>query len=328
MHTGTDYDGACGDRIPPPPSHCTKIGAPNETPYANGYGNVAQYDCGNGITLQYGHLNGSNAINPDGSLQMGNTGSTSGGVNPTCNASGAGDGSHLDYKIFIDGKEVDAQCATGVVTGNYQYGGSSVHHGIQCPVSGQPNLCDANVRQQLLEHSSQVLSGQYKGMSTPNGGTGGTGGGDPPEGQDTGTPIAINEGTQDGGIGTGSGSGSGGSGGDPLEIPGTDPEEELNPPPRPSEEYLGQANRPICDNSTCIVQDMIDTAQNQHVQYDKAKDYCAFTNPKNECKQPTKTNVTVFRQGIGETKKYPDAFCTNQGCSYVNEGGSGDGRCE
>lgn len=308
-HKGTDYRTPCGTALQPPPSFCKKIGGPTSTPdHENGYGNVAQYDCGNGIKLQYAHLQGPNAVSGNGQITTGTSGNST--------------GCHLDYTVYIDGKVVDAQCATGVVSGNYHYGGSSTQHGIACPVSGQPDLCDPDTRQKLKDHSSQVFSGNNDGqLSTPNGGTS-----DEVHGVDTTPPISINLGTQDGGQGSGSGSGSGGD--DPLDIPQPNPEEEEKEKPRPSEEYKGQATKPICDNSTCILQDMIDTAKNQHVQYDKAKDYYEYITHEGECKEPTKTNVTVFRQAEGETKKYPDAFCSNQGCAYKNDGGGGDGKCE
>lgn len=311
-HTGTDFATPCGTKIAGPPAGCVKInggGNNSSTPNHNGYGNVAQFDCGNGVKIQYGHLNNSDSYGT-GSNQIttGNTGQST--------------GCHLDYKIFIGDKSVDAQCATGNVTDEYTYGNSSTHHNVKCPFSGPVNVCDPAVQEALRKHSTDVLgSANTKGV--PDGSTSPATGGDDDDHADQTAGTVVDQGT-DGRDGTGGATGED----DPIEEPGKDPEEDDPTPPTPGDEYDPIAATPICDNSTCITQDTIDNAKHKRVKYDKADPHWNHLKPDGACKPPTKTGATVFRQVVGALEEYPDSFCTNQGCTYINEGGSGNGECQ
>jgi len=145
-HRGTDYNlpgsADCGTQIPGPPAGCVKSGETNSN---SGYGNTLKFDCGNGIKIQYAHLQTTD-YNPSTNLI-------------TVGGSGVGSGCHLDYILTLDGKAVDAQCATGNLREEYSYGGSSTKHGQKCPFAAEVNLCDASVKQKLQEHSDAVFNG-------------------------------------------------------------------------------------------------------------------------------------------------------------------------
>ena len=296
-HTGVDVNvpgsADCGAALPVQQGCTQKFYGTR-----GGYGNHLILDCGNGVEISYSHLQD---WNPN--TQTAYVGTT-----------GHSTGCHLHFETKIDNKLVDPACVFGT--------------GTDCPqgLSAPPNLCNAEEREALKNNGSSM-----DGKPNPSGGDGGTKGTASPSDPDN--PDGDHDDNHDHDDFSDpkpadpSPPFTGGDD-DPLDIPQPNPEEEEKEKPRPSEEYKGQATKPICDNSTCILQDMIDTAKNQHVQYDKAKDYYEYITHEGECKDPIKTNVTVFRQAKGETKKYPDAFCSNQGCAYKNDGGGGDGKCE
>lgn len=311
-HKGTDYGTPCGARIPGPPPGCKKIGG-SGTPRAGGYGFVARFDCGPNnagqkIMIQYAHLQGSNSYNASSNTI-------------TTGSSGVG-GCHLDYILTVGGKVVDAQCATGSVTGNYTYGRSSRKSGPQCPRSGQVNICDGAFGEQLRKHSDEKFSGSggknnydiANGRTTPGGGGGSSNQneeGFDPSGQST----TVNQGTVSGP--------QSGSPSDPNRPP---IEEEQRPdipeptgPPEPP--FDPSALRPRCQSTTCISQDHIDNAKHKNVQDDKVNSYVKMLSAKEGCEDEDlrKSNVTVYRQIEGEYENYPDAFCLRQGCGHVDE---------
>ncbi|HPF78731.1 MAG TPA: hypothetical protein PLF01_05485 [Alphaproteobacteria bacterium] len=245
----------------------------------------------------------------------------------TTGSTGVGGACHLDYIVTIDGKVVDAQCAVGQEHSNYTYGNSSVHHGAQCPAQGPINLCSPEVREALKKHANQILKGTGKeNFNIADGTTGGTGNPNDEhnhEEDETKPGTVVNQ-------GTGDVDGTGGVPNPPpvIEEPQPDPEETDDPPPTPSEEYDSKSATPICDNSTCITQDTIDNAKHKRVEYDKADPHWDYLKADGACKPPTKTGLTVFRQVVGAIKDYPDSFCTNQGCTYINSSSSGDGKCQ
>lgn len=310
-HRGTDYNlpgsADCGKQIPGPPAGCVKSGETNSN---SGYGNTLKFDCGNGIKIQYAHLQTTD-YNPNTNLI-------------TVGGSGVGSGCHLDYILTLDGKAVDAQCATGSLREEYSYGGSSTKHGQQCPFAEGVNLCDDGVKQKLKEHSDAVFNGSgannYEvkdGTTSPPGSPPGS------EEADPSAPVIINQGTQ----------GLDGTGGvtppiGPIEEPQPDPEEEDPEVPDPEDKYDPKASTPRCDNSTCITQDHIDNAKHKHVTDSKADPHWGLLSPYCPCKQPTETGANVFRQKPGDYDEYLDAFCTNQGCSYIKDSGGGIGKCE
>lgn len=78
---------------------------------------------------------------------------------------------------------------------------------------------------------------------------------------------------------------------------------------------------------------MIAKAQGADVKSSQAKSYKDFWSHEGTCKPPTKTNVDVLRQrvgadGVGYIEEYEDAFCLNQGCSYIKpKGNAKTGQC-
>ncbi len=83
-------------------------------------------------------------------------------------------------------------------------------------------------------------------------------------------------------------------------------------------------------NSTGITQDMIDTAKNKKASFSKVDTYKTLLDA-GSCADPIKTGVTVVRMigsgPIAHEVTYPDAICTNPGCSYQSGGGS-SGKCQ
>lgn len=310
IHRGTDYATPCGTKISGPPRSCVQTGRNK----VNGYGNVTQFNCGNGIKIQYAHLS-TNPYNAATNLI-------------TTENSGTG-GCHLDYMITLDGKVVDAQCATGTVTSNFSYGQSSVKHGVKCPFKGPINLCDAGVKSALKDHASKIFNGSNK--SDYNIGDGPTS----PSGDDTEHaddhhddeehPATILDQGTFGKDGTGGVTPSGST----VEEHQQDPEEDEPDTPKEGDKYDPSASTPVCTNSTCITEDTINNAHHKHVKDDKVKSHLKYLilKPGEKCKQPKPTGIIVKRQEIGKIREYMDAFCTNQGCSYVNTG-TGLGECK
>lgn len=316
-HKGTDYKTPCGTTIKGPPPGCKYIGSGGNA--KTGYGYWASFDCGNGVKVKYNHLQTPNYNQANNTLVTGKT--------------GKGTGCHLDYIITIDGKVVDAQCATGnAKTGRagYTYGASSRQHGSFCPINGKPNLCDPNVRQQLKDQSDKAWGGKAPGYDVKSGKTTNppSGGGDTgdTEGEDTGTPDYPSpepEPPEDPG---------------PIEEPQPPPEETPIDPGDPDSPFNPEASKPRCDNSTCITDPMIENAKHRRVDEDDVKSHLEWILPpgekpaEDECKDAHETGITVHKQvggpGGGQLKEYVDAFCTNQGCSYVNEKKEGKGKCE
>jgi len=315
-HRGTDYGFGCGTSIKGPPQGCVNVNGGSSTPgidAAGHFGYKAQFDCGNGIMLQYAHLNSANAYSPESNtITTGDTGSG---------------GCHLDYIMTINNKVVDAQCATTHANpgGEYKYGNSSKKHNVQCPFDSAPNLCDNSVRQALEDHATQVFAQTEKPENQNYTiGDGSTGSGT------TDSNIAEND-TQPGEIVT---QGTLGldpktttSTGDPVPDPDPqpDPEEAEDPAPDPNDPYQQEASTLRCDNSTCITAGMIDTAAHNKTDDDKiTANNDVYLLPKySECKQPSFTNFQVYRQVPGKLEDYKAGFCAQQGCSYVRDGESG-----
>lgn len=303
MHRGTDYDTNCKPISGPPTSRCVKVFGGTK----GGYGNVLQFDCGDGIKLQYAHLASSNYNATSNVISTGDTGVGS------C---------HLDYIMTIDGKVVDAQCSTGSVGPQYTYGEGSDHHNEKCPHKGPVNLCDPTVKQELKDHAAKIFKGSDKANYVIGDGS------TSPITQDKDHEAHAGPGTV---VFQGTG-GKDGTGGvtpkdNPIEEKGKDPEEEEPEEPEPAEEYDPKASTPICDNSTCITQDTIDNAKHLRVKDDKVKTHLEYLTAEGKCKDPIETGITVLRQKPGKIVEYPDAFCTNVGCSYQNKG-SGKGKCK
>ena len=309
-HKGTDYGTPCGTKLKGPPPGCKFIGMAQR----GGYGHTASFDCGNGVKLQYAHLQSANSYDPATNTI-------------TTGSSGVGTACHLDYVMTIDGQVVDAQCATGNASKErYIYGNSSTKHGKMCPHAGKQNLCDPAVREALKNHSKDVWGGSPPSYDVKSGST--SGGPSTQEGgTDQGTPVIVDNSNQ-----------SPKDPEPPIEEPGPPPEEEKKDPTNPESPFNPEASKPRCDNSTCITDPMIENAKHKRVDDDKVKSHLEFILPpgtspaEGECKDPHQTGATVHRQtaegGYGQLKKYLDAFCTNQGCTYVNEGKSGIGKCE
>jgi murein DD-endopeptidase MepM/ murein hydrolase activator NlpD len=307
-HKGTDYGTPCGTKLKGPPKECKFMGMAQR----GGYGHTASFDCGNGVKIQYAHLQSANSYDPSTNTI-------------TTGSSGVGTACHLDYVMTIDGQVVDAQCATGnASTEVYYYGKSSTKHGQKCPIKGEINLCDPETREALKNHSKKVWSGSPPGYDIKNGTTtGGPGGGEQEGGTENtaATPDGQeNENPQDEEP--------------PIEEPQPPPEETPIDPADPESPYNPEASKPRCDNSTCITQPMIENAKHKRVDEDKAKSHNNLILPpkEGECPEPHKTGVMVHRQTLegeyGKLKEYIDAFCTNQGCTYVNEEREGIGTCE
>lgn len=312
-HKGTDYATPCGTQIDGPPAGCQKTGG-SGTGTRGGYGNVATFDCGPNnagqkIMIQYAHLQGGNAYNAStNKITTGN--------------SGVG-ACHLDYILTIDGKVVDAQCATGDVGGTYTYGNSSRKSGPQCPQSGAINICDPELGNALRQHSDEKFngSGGRNNYDIQNGSTRGGGGpdsgGQNSEGSEpTGSSTVIDQGTVSG----------------PLVTPPADrpiieePQRPDNPEPLApiSGKFNPTASKPRCKSSTCISQDHIDNAKHENVEDDKVQSYVDLLTHTEDCKETDlkRSDVTVFRQIEGGYENYPDAFCLRQGCAHV------DNRCQ
>ncbi len=312
-HKGTDYGTACGTTIPGPPVGCTSLSG-DRTPQAGGYGYTAKFDCGTNnagkkIMIQYAHLQGPSSYNSSSNTIV--TGN-----------SGVG-GCHLDYIMTVDGKVVDAQCATGNVTGAYTYGNSSRKSGPQCPQSGQVNICDPAFGDALRKHSDEKFagSGGKNNYDIANGTTsdgGSNSGADPSsqEGFDSGDPTTVLQGTQ-----------SGPQGGIPVPPgPIEEPQPPIYPEPQgdPEPKYDPTALKPRCQSSTCISQDHIDNAKHKNVQDDKVKSHVDLLTPTQACAEGDlqKTNVTVFKKDPDKASgldEYDDAFCLRQGCAYVDK---------
>jgi hypothetical protein len=260
--------------------------------------------------IQYAHLQGGNAYNAaTNQITTGN--------------SGVG-GCHLDYIITIDGKVVDAQCATGNVTGAYSYGNSSRKSGPQCPQSGNVNICDPAFGDALRNHSDEKFDNNGRNNydienGTTSGGGSNTGsdpGGENQEGFDPAEEsIVVNQGTVSGPI-----SGTPGDR-EPLEEPQRENGEE---PQGEAEAKLElEALKPRCESSTCISQDHINNAKHDNVKDDKVTSYVDLLIHTEECQETDlkKSGVTVFRQiEGGYDPEYPDdAFCLRQGCAHVDK---------
>lgn len=313
-HRGTDYGAPCGTKIDGPPAGCVNAQGGSTTSLRNGYGYSARFDCGNGIQIQYAHLASGSSYNPQ-SNQITVDGTGTGGARKF--------GCHLDYIVTIDGKAVDAQCATGDSQGAYGYGNSSTRHGQKCPNSGPANLCDDATRQALRDHADRVFagSGGKHNYDVTNGTT--SGGGDNP------TNVGTTE-TEDATfvfLGTGDITSGGGDGDEsvPDTDVGNDPEEEEDAPDDPADEYDQETSTPRCENSTCITTKMISTANNDEVDWKRMKANCNIIEPpeEDECIDPRPTGFDAKRQKPGELISYEDGFCTQQGCTYVIEGGKG-----
>lgn len=298
MHRGTDVSSPCGSKVAVEKC-CKFIG----TGTRGGYGHVANFDCGNGVKMQYAHLD---ARKYDAASHSVITGST--GVGTAC---------HLDVVMTIDGKTVDVQCATTSPAGDsaYKYGCSSTKHGIECPPC--KDLSSAECRQKLQEHGEKVL----KGNSSYNVGGGSTAS-DPKDGEEqTDDPAAQPAQPQP--------LPEDPPGEDPTPEPRPDPEDDKKDPKNPESPYNPKASKPICDNSTCITKDHIENAKHKRVIYDKKKTHQDFTKPpEGDCKGPHETGVEIFITGSKKKEPYKDAFCTNQGCTYINEKEEGLGECK
>lgn len=255
--------------------------------------------------IQYAHLQGpSSYSSSSNTIVTGN--------------SGVG-GCHLDYIMTIDGKVVDAQCATGINSGAYTYGASSRKSGPKCPAGN--NICDPAFGDALRKHSDEKFSGSggKNNYDIANGTTsdgGSNSGADPSsqEGFDSGDPTTILQGTE--------GGPQGGIPVPPAPIEEPQPTQYPEPTPTPAGPYNPTAAKPRCQNSTCISQDHIDNAKHKNVRDDKVKSHVDLLTAEGGCKAEEdlqKTKVTVFRQGDGEYDKYDDAFCLRQGCAYVDK---------
>jgi hypothetical protein len=103
-------------------------------------------------------------------------------------------------------------------------------------------------------------------------------------------------------------------------------------------EMIGNDPRKYPSNMQCndsgISQGMIDIARGQEVKFDKITTYLDMLMPNNNTcySTPFATGVTVHRQEgsdiITREQTYPDGVCISPGCSYQNEGGSGNGTCQ
>lgn len=310
-HKGTDYATPCGTQIDGPPEGCNHTGTNpqrNKAGKVVGYGWKSTFDCGTNnagqkIMIQYAHLQGGNAYNAATNKI-------------TTGDSGVG-ACHLDYIMTIDGKVVDAQCATGDVGGTYTYGNSSRKSGPQCPQSGAVNICDPNFGNALRDHSDEKFngSGGKNNYDIANGTT--TGGGSNVNTEEeafepTGSSTVIDQGTVSG----------------PLVTPPADRPiiEEPQRPDRPeplapiSGKFNPTALKPRCQSSTCISQDHISNAKHENVEDDKVQSYVDLLTHTEDCKETDlkKSDVTVFRQAKGGYEKYPDSFCLRQGCAHVD----------
>ena len=318
-HRGTDFCTPCGVEIAGPPPGCVNAEGGTTTSLRNGYGYTARFDCGNGIQIQYAHLQSANSYNPRSNLIT--TGGTGSGGKKVF-------GCHLDYVLTIDGKAVDAQCATGTSDGNYIYGNSSTRHNQQCPNNGKANLCDDATRQALRDHADRVFSGSdgQQNYDVTNGSTSSGGTSTNPD----------NVGTVDTGPSTyvflGTGTVGGGGPDVDEDVPdtdvGNDPEEEEDDPDDPADEYDQETSTPRCENSTCITTKMISTANNDEVDWKKVEANTDIIEPpkegeESECIDPRPTGFDVRKQIPGDRITYEDAFCTQQGCTYVREGDEG-----
>ncbi len=104
-------------------------------------------------------------------------------------------------------------------------------------------------------------------------------------------------------------------------------------PPKPAKEYTQQASQPVCNNSTCITAEMISTAKNEKVSWTEIITHLDKTEP-GACILPHTSGHTAYKQAslkesrviISGLEDYDDAFCTQQGCSYVKTG-AGLGKC-
>lgn len=73
-------------------------------------------------------------------------------------------------------------------------------------------------------------------------------------------------------------------------------------------------------NDTGIDKETIDKAQGKDVEWDKAKSHMEYILSDRGCNLKVKTGVTVNRRVVGgKLETFPDAFCTNAGCSYVKD---------
>lgn len=77
---------------------------------------------------------------------------------------------------------------------------------------------------------------------------------------------------------------------------------------------------------------MIDNANHERAKSDKVDTKKLFLAPEDNCRKPVTTGVEVFRQvvegGFGQIVKYKDAFCTNDGCTYITDGAGKSGECK
>lgn len=111
---------------------------------AGGYGSLAEASHGCGVTTRYAHLN---------SCTSGQTSVVSGGARGSRGA-GNSEGCHLHYEVRIDGTAINPASAFG------------------------QNLCDAAVRQRLIQEAQNILGGRAGGGGgmtqgqTPGSGTG------------------------------------------------------------------------------------------------------------------------------------------------------------
>ena len=300
MHRGTDY-GHSGQPITIPEG-CEYVeslcdGCNGDS----GWGHYIRFDCGTTddgrpIRLQYAHL-------ANGSYDPGSRTITPGG-------SGAG-GPHLDFIMTIDGVLVDAQCAAGTVNpATHEYGASQANNArIPCPIAGNPDLCDPEVADALIEHGQAVMNGDANfginpatGATPPNPPDGSTGGGT--------TGGGTTGGGTTGGGTTGGGTGFTGGGGyqDEYDREPGDQREPYVPPPEEA----------VCSTSTCITPITVNTAEHTYVQFEEIETRIEETSAE-ECLPPISTGAVVFRQVVGETETYPDKFCLNKGCNYERE---------
>jgi len=299
-HPGTDYALGCGSQIPGPPPGCALSGSTAiSADTQSGRGNQLFFDCGvndagQSIKLHYSHLQNANFNPTENLITTGNTGSG---------------GCHLDFIMSVDGQTIDAQCSTGTVnTSVYQYGKSSTRHGATCPVSGQPNLCDSEVVNQLLDQGRRAREGTTNAPGVPDG----PGGGAAPAPPD-GPTVAPPPGTP------------GFTGYDYETIPNygqggqTGTYNRDVPPIRTP--YVPPPHRNLCDTPTCITQDTVSIADHDFVRFDNVETDLDLITSEGTCLPPIETGVIVQRQIIGGLINYPDSFCLNKGCSYIEEEG-------
>jgi len=312
-HTGVDLNipgqGDCGDPIALS-DNCTDI----DYSYRNGYGNVLRRDCGNGVEEWYAHLSGhkDNAY-----VNVGTTGGST--------------GCHLHYEIRIDGSFVDPVCVWSYSDPNqYLSSGEIAQDGnVTCPdlsglgtsyggTTGIPDLCNEQVRQALKDDAKAKLNG--------NASAGQAGEGKPPQTSNTTTPN----------LPPGTNVPSGYEGGtDGLYTPPV--VEYVDPPSTPSEPAKPSEPAEASGIGTGITQEMIDTAKNEYVDNATDDPHLDYSKePEGDCEPPAKTGLITnrfFSAGrIGAIGTYDDAFCTQQGCAYVNENfastGGGEGECQ